>query len=100
MSRTIRKFQDKTFPDKKRKDHKDVKHFGFTSGTHSQWEQSKKYLKAQYKDLPEDHLMRPLIKKRLDAMGTYPVKGEDFIKYGYGKGIRKENKSKHFKKEI
>lgn len=50
------------------------KHFGHTSGTHSNFEPT--------------------------AEKNYPVKNEDFIKYGYGNGTKKEKKTKHYKKEI
>jgi hypothetical protein len=54
------------------------KDFGFTSGTHSKFD-----------ELPEDM-----------KTGNYAVKGRDYIKYGYGNGTKKENRVKNYKKEI
>ena len=55
------------------------KHFGFASGTHSDFDNApEKYKKGR----------------------TYPEKGKDYVKYGYGKGVRKDNRVKNYKKEI
>jgi hypothetical protein len=81
MSRTkhINERTGEEFPAKTKKAFKDKKHFGFTSGTHSQFDNApEKYKKGR----------------------TYPVKGEDYVKYGYGNGTNKENRTKGFKKEI
>ena len=43
----------------------------------------------RFEELPEE---------RKDGK-NYPVKGEDFIKYGYGNGTKKENRTKGYKKE-
>jgi hypothetical protein len=55
------------------------KHFGFTSGTHSQFD---------------------LLTDEQKEGRNYPIKGKDFIKYGYGSGIKKSKKTKNYKKEI
>lgn len=57
---------------------KTKKWFGFTNGAHSRFE-----------DLPDE----------MKDGKNYPVKGEDFIKYGYGNGTKKENRIKGYKKE-
>ena len=55
------------------------KDFGFTSGTHSRFDElTEKQKKGQ----------------------TYPIKGEDYIKYGYGNGTAKTKRVKNYKKEI
>jgi len=87
MSRTLRKVKGKRVArDKSKRKPKDVKDFGFTSGIHSQWE---KY-KADLKDMAANHpieAMRKHYQERYDAVKdkAYPVKGVDYIKYGYGK---------------
>ena len=87
MSRTVVKINGVEYPKNKKTERHTIpkgkkmgrKWFGFTSGVH-----------IQFEELPKER------KKGK----TYPVKGEDFIKYGYGNGTKKENRTKGFKKEI
>jgi len=89
MSRTITTIRGKDYPksDKTKRattpkdapKSKTKKHFGFTSGTHSQFDK--------------------LTEKQKDGR-NYPVKGKDYIKYGYGNGVSKSKKVKGYKKEI
>ncbi len=90
MSRTTTEIRGKKFPKSKKtqrystpknapKDAKGRKFFGFTSGTHSHFDE--------------------LNDKQKDGR-SYPVKGKDFIKYDYGNLTKKENRSKHYRKEI
>jgi hypothetical protein len=89
MSRTVTQIRGKEFPKgrktKRVSTPKDApkdkfkKDFGFTSGTHSQFDNApEKYKKGR----------------------TYPIKGEDYIKYGYGNGTAKTKRVKNYKKEI
>ena len=43
MSRTKREFKGKEYNDKSKKKKKDKKHFGFTSGTPSKFEETKEH---------------------------------------------------------
>lgn len=77
MSRTIHTFKGKKFPAKTRKKQKDKKCFGFTSGTHSHFDE---------------------LTEKQKGGRNYPVKGKDFIKYGYGNGSVR--RVKNYKMEI
>ncbi len=101
MSRTLRKFKGKEYPEKSRKKPKDKKHFGFTSGTHSQFENAKKIIKEELENSEIDDPMREIKERKWDRIKnkTYPVVKVDFLKYGYGNGTKKENRSKGYKKE-
>lgn len=90
MSRSKHIVNGKEFPAKTRKKYKDRKFFGFTDGLHSQFENAKKAYE-------EDG--RPTYKRIASEMGTYPVKGKDFIKYGYGRGSKKKVKNHGKEKE-
>lgn len=72
--------------DKSVKKKADRKHFGFTSGIHSAWEKYKADLKDRAENDPNEK-MRKLYQERYDKIKNKPapVKGEDYIKYGYGK---------------
>lgn len=83
MSRTKVKIREEEFTKGKKTERtktpknapkKGKKFFGFTSGSHSRFEPT--------------------------AEKNYPVKNEDFVKYGYGNGTKKDKKTKHYKKEI
>lgn len=89
MSRT--KHSDKfgnEFPAKSKKKLKDKKWFGFTDGLHSKLEEVKMILEKQIKDNPNDLISIRQLERLKDK--KYTVKGEDFIKYGYGQR-RKNN---------
>ena len=92
MSDTIHTFKGEEFPAKTRKKIVDKKHFGFTSGTHSEFEKTKTCWEERAKDL-DDKIAQRMWNKIKDK--TYPIKGEDYIKYSYGNGTTKETKRKH-----
>lgn len=84
MGKTTREYKGDEYPDKSRKKPKtDRKSFGLTSGTHSQFEKAKVYWKDRHEANPEDELAARMWKKYKDK--TYPEKGVDFVKYGYGR---------------
>jgi hypothetical protein len=101
MSRTKHTFKGKEFPAKTRKKVKDRKFFGFTSGTHSQFEEAKAHYKKVFEESnPETDPMYKIKKEQWERVKdkTYTEKNVDFVKYGYGQG--KKNKVKKHKKEI
>jgi len=99
MSRSTHILKGKYFPAKTRKKYKDRKHFGFTSGTHSHFEITlNPELAERNQYLTDVALFAGKSVERESTTKTYPVKGVDFIKYGYGKGTKK--KVKNYKKEI
>lgn len=93
MSRTKRSDGkgNKTIADKSRRKHKDKKFFGFTSGTHSEFEKTKEIIKKEFEETPIDSPWYAIRKKRWDKIKnkTYTVKGEDYVKYGYGQRKKK-----------
>jgi hypothetical protein len=92
MSRTYHESKSgEKLPAKTLKKRKDKKHFGFTSGTHSQFEEMKEYWRQRAQD-PSDNLAQKRWEELKDK--TYPEKGEDYVKYGYGNGMKKETKKK------
>jgi len=94
MSRTKREFKGKEYNDKSKKKKKDKKHFGFTSGTHSKFEETKEHWEERAEN-ENDEIAKRRTEKLKDK--KYPVKGEDYIKYGYGNGSKK--KIKNYKKD-
>lgn len=97
MSNTTREYKGEEYPDKSKKKHKDVKRFGWTSGTHSNFEAAKAHLKKEFEETPIDSPLYEIRKKRWEEIKdkTYPEKGVDFVKYGYGNGSKKKIKNKH-----
>lgn len=93
MGKTLRKYKGKEYPDKSQKKHKDVKSFGHTSGIHSQFEATKAHIKKEFEETPVDSPWYELRKKRWDEIKdrTYPEKGVDYVKYGYGNGSKKKD---------
>ncbi len=87
MGKTIRKYKGVEYPDKSQKKHKDVKHFGHTSGTHSRFEAVKAHYKKVFEETPIDDPWYALNKGHWDDIKdkTYPEKGVDYVKYGYGR---------------
>lgn len=100
MSRTTQTFKGKKYPAKTRKKLVDKKSMGFTSGLHSQFEKVKALLKKQFEETDPASPFYPTIKRHWERIKdkTYPKKGVDYVKYGYGKGIKKENKIKNHEK--
>ena len=92
MSRTYHESKTgEKFPAKTRKRLKNKKQFGFTSGTHSDFEKFKEYWRKRAED-PSDEIAQRRWESLKDQ--TYPVPGEDYVKYGYGNGMKKETKKK------
>ena len=79
--------------DKSRRKPKDRKFFGFTSGTHSQFEKAKEHYRKEFENTAIDDPWYNLRKKHWDAIKdqAYPVKDKDFTKYGWGGNNRKKN---------
>jgi hypothetical protein len=94
MSRTLRKVKGKRVArDKSKRKPKDRKDFGYTSGTHSKWDEYKAELKKRAED-PNDPLREHYAQRYAEIKDkSYPEKGVDYIKYGYGKQ-KKETKVK------
>lgn len=101
MGKTIRKYKGKEYRDKSVKPYKHKKFFGFTSGVHSRFEDYKKSVKDEFENTDVDNPFYPIIKKLWDKIKdkTHPIKGEDFIKYGYGNGMKNKN-IKHYKQDL
>jgi hypothetical protein len=94
MGKTIRHYKGTEYRDKsKKKSKNDRKSFGWTSGTHSGFEHAKTYWKDRYEADADDEIAARMWDKYKDK--TYPEKGEDFVKYGYGNGSKKKIKNKH-----
>jgi hypothetical protein len=85
------------FPAKTRKRRADKKHFGFTSGVHSRFEEHKAHLFKEFNETPIDNPWYEINKKRWEDIKdkTYPIRGEEYIKYSYGNGTTKETKRRH-----
>lgn len=100
MSNTKRTYKGKEYSDKTRKTHKDVKSFGWTSGNHSRFEETKAFYKKRFEETSINSPWYTIYKKDWENIRNvnYPVTGKDFIKYGYGNGSKK--KIKGYKKEI
>jgi len=90
MSRTKHIIKGKEFPAKTPKKYKDRKHFGFTSGIHSQFELMKKIFKDRFEAEPNNPIAKMQWENVKDK--AYPVKNVDFVKYGYGNGRNKNKK--------
>lgn len=100
MSRTTHTFKGIISPAKTRKKFKDKKNFGFTDGVHSKFkaeplgaDDRNEYL-TDIMFYTDKTIAREVIQK------TYPEKNIDYVKYGYGKGTKKENRTKNYKREI
>jgi len=76
MSRTVREFKGKEIKDHSRKKRKDKKFFGFTSGQHSRG-----IVDISIED-------GKVIYTKSDR---FPIKGKDFIKYGWPLELRNKN---------
>ncbi len=88
MGKTIRNYKGEQYPDKsKKRAKKDRKSFGWTSGTHSGFENAKTYWKERFEETSEDDVMYPVVKKNWEHYKdkTYPEKGVDYVKHGYGR---------------
>jgi len=71
MSKTFRTFKGKRYPEKSRRKLKDKKWFGFTSGNHTD-----KHYVAGSTRVEDGKVVQ-------DFETRAPIKGKDFIKYGY-----------------
>jgi hypothetical protein len=93
MSRTKHIFKGVEYPAKTKRKLAEKKHFGHTSGTHSEFEKTKAYLKKEFERTDPSDAWYALRKKRWEQIKdkAYPVAGEDYVKYGYGNG-RNKNK--------
>lgn len=81
MSKTKKEYKGEEYTAKDRKKYKDKKHFGETSGSHSRTEDN------------IDH------KKGVRRTNETPIKGKDFIKYGYPSEMRDGKVIKNLQKE-
>ena len=86
MSKTYHTIKGVKHPAKTAKKWKDKKHFGFTSGTHSQFEAAKEHYRIEFETTPEDSPWYKSRKEKWEKLKnkSYPVKGKDYVKYGYG----------------
>ena len=84
MSRTKRKYKGIEYPDSSRKRRKDKKFFGFTSGQHSRG----------IVDISIEN--GKVIYTKSDRT---PIKGEDFVKYGWPLELRNKNEIVKYEKD-
>lgn len=71
MGKTYRNFKGEEYPDKSKKKTKGKKFFGYTSGNHTDTHRVSGSTRFEAGKLVADYETRP------------PVKGQDFIKYGW-----------------
>lgn len=101
MSRTHHEFRGVLSPAKTKCKPKDKKFFGFTSGTHSGFKEpvwASDADRNQY--LTEVSTFTSTTVERETKTKTYPEKGVDFVKYGYGNSTKKEKRVKNYQREI
>jgi hypothetical protein len=90
MSKTLKEYKGKKYKAKDPKKRKDKKHFGETSGSHSN---------KLYNYIEKDGRIVKQRKGKDAKADEAPVKGKDFIKYGYPFEMRKGKVVKNLQKE-
>lgn len=99
MSRTKHTFRNGEFPAKTKRKLNDRKFFGFTDGVHSSFvAKSSDSDENIYLQEVSDFVKVPI--KKNENNRTYALPGIDYVKYGYGNGTKKENRTKNYKREI
>lgn len=102
MSRTTHDIRGTKYPAKTRRKIGKTKFFGYTDGVHSRFvgdalpgvDEDRNIHLDIVAEFTQTSIPKEVVRR------SYPIKGVDYVKDGYGNGIRRENRSKHYKKEI